>query len=137
MRRIDVGVDGGREAAAALTLAVRLAARPRARLRLVGVAEIELRPRRHAAPRRPARAGRDSPATSTHAADGLRRHRGRGRAARGPRRRRSSSASPREADLLVLGSRATYGGAGEVALGDVGKRILRAAPCPTLVVPAP
>ncbi|HKZ15397.1 MAG TPA: universal stress protein, partial [Solirubrobacterales bacterium] len=43
----------------------------------------------------------------------------------------------READLLVLGSRATYGGAGEIAIGDVGKRILRAAPCPTLVVPAP
>jgi nucleotide-binding universal stress UspA family protein len=43
----------------------------------------------------------------------------------------------READLLVLGSRATYGGAGEVALGDVGKRILRGSPCPVVVVPAP
>lgn len=135
VRRIDVGIDGSREASVALTVAVRLALAHGARLRLIGVAQIAFDldgTARGADPREVERLARHL----EQAADRL-------------------SALPteaelregvtdqiliglgREADLLVLGSRATYGGAGEVALGDVGKRILRGAPCPVLVVPAP
>ena len=135
VRRIDVGVDGSREAAAALALAVRLALAHSARLRLVGVAQIEFDldgTARPADPRELERLTRHL----EHAADALA-----GIAVEVQLREGLADqiilGLAREADLLVLGSRATYGGAGEVALGDVGKRILRTAPCPTLVVPAP
>jgi nucleotide-binding universal stress UspA family protein len=135
VRRIDVGVDGSREAAAALATAVRLALAHSARLRLIGVAQIDFDlagTARAADPRELDRLARHLEqaagalaeiAVEAQLREGLADQILLGLA--------------READLLVLGSRATYGGAGEVALGDVGKRILRAAPCPTLVVPAP
>jgi nucleotide-binding universal stress UspA family protein len=135
VRRIDVGVDGSREASAALAVAVRLALAHIAQLRLIGVAEIGFdldgKPR-GADPRELERLARHL----EQAADRL-------IAIPAEAELREGVADQillglaREADLLVLGSRATYGGAGEVALGDLGKRVLRGAPCPVLVVPAP
>jgi nucleotide-binding universal stress UspA family protein len=135
LRRIDVGIDGSREASAALSIAVRLALAHGARLRLIGVAQLAFDldgTSRGADPREVERLARHL----EQAADRL-------SALPAAAELREGLADQiliglgREADLLVLGSRATYGGAGEVALGDVGKRILRGAPCPVLVVPAP
>jgi nucleotide-binding universal stress UspA family protein len=135
VRRIDVGIDGSREAAAALAIAVRLALVHSARLRLTAVAQIDFAldgTTRGADPRELERLARHL----EHAAEGL--------AGIGVEAELREGLTDqiiiglaRQADLLVLGSRASYGGAGEIALGDVGRRILRGAPCPTLVVPAP
>jgi nucleotide-binding universal stress UspA family protein len=135
VRRIDVGIDGSREAAVALAIAVRLALVHSARLRLIAVAQIGFGldgKSRGADPRELERLARHL----EHAAEGL--------AGIGVEAELREGLTDqiivglaREADLLVLGSRASYGGAGQVALGDVGRRILRGAPCPTLVVPAP
>lgn len=135
VRRIDVGIDGSREASAALATAVRLALAHTARLRLIGIAPLDfgLDGTARSADRRELRR------LSRHlelAADRLA-----GLSVEAELREglvdQILLGLAREADLLVLGSRATYGGAGEVALGDIGRRILHAAPCPTLVVPAP
>jgi nucleotide-binding universal stress UspA family protein len=135
VRRIDVGIDGSREAAAALAIAVRLALVHSARLRLTAVAQIDFGlsgKARGADPRELERLARHL----EHAAEGI--------AGIGVEAELREGLTDqiiiglaREADLLVLGSRASYGGAGQVALGDVGRRILHGAPCPTLVVPAP
>ncbi|HEU4943522.1 MAG TPA: universal stress protein, partial [Solirubrobacterales bacterium] len=42
----------------------------------------------------------------------------------------------RDADLLVIGSRGHYGVARRLLLGSVAARVMRSAPCPTLVTPA-
>lgn len=42
----------------------------------------------------------------------------------------------KDADLLVIGSRAHYGVARRLLLGSVAARVLRTAPCPTLITPA-
>jgi nucleotide-binding universal stress UspA family protein len=133
--RIDVGIDGSREATAALAVAVRLALTHSARLRLIGVAGIDFDLEGAARPADPRELER------------LARHLelAAGRLAGIPVEAELREGLvdqillglAREADLLVLGSRATYGGAGEIALGDVGKRILRASPCAVVVVPAP
>jgi nucleotide-binding universal stress UspA family protein len=135
VRRIDVGIDGSREAAAALAAAARLAQIHSAGLRLTAVAQIGFGldgKSRGADPGELERLARHL----EHAAEGL--------AGIGVEAELREGLTDQiiiglagEADLLVLGSRASYGGAGEVALGDVGRRILRGAPCPTLVVPAP
>lgn len=135
VRRIDVGIDGSREAAAALATAVRLGLARAARLRLIGVAEIAFDldgAPRGADPREVERLARHL----EQAADRLVALPVEAELHEGLADQILIGLS-READLLVLGSRATYGGAGEVALGDLGKRILRAAPCPVLVIPAP
>ncbi len=134
-RRIDVGIDGSRGANAALAVAVRLALAQDARLRLVAVAGLDFEiggSPRAADPREVERLSR----RLGHAADGLPGIWVETELREGlPDQILLGLA--READLLVLGSRALYGTAGQVALGDVAERVLRAAPCPTLVVPAP
>jgi nucleotide-binding universal stress UspA family protein len=134
-RRIDLGIGGGRGSAAALAVAARLAAAHDARLRLIAVAELDFDPggvTSGADPRELERLGhRLASATEglpdvpveTVLREGL------------PDQILVGLA--READLLVLGSRATYGNVGRVAIGDVAGRVLRGAPCPTLLVPAP
>lgn len=133
IRRVDVGIDGGRGATAALATVIRVALAHSAHLRLIAVAELDFDlggTAQQADPRELERlAGRLGQATAglsgisveTELREGLADQIILGLA--------------READLLVLGSRATYGNAGRVALGDVAGRILRAAPCPTMVVP--
>lgn len=135
LRRIDVGIDGSREATAALTTAVRLARVHDARLRLVAVAaldfELDGRPRA-TDPRELERLSRHL----DHAGDGLA-----GLWVETDLREGLPDqiliGLSREADLLVLGSRAAYGDSGRVSLGEAATRILAAAACPTLVVPAP
>lgn len=134
-RRIDVGIDGSREATAALTLAARLARAHDARLRLVAVAEpgfdLGGAPR-PTDPRELERLARHL----DHAADGLPGilvetdlHEGLAD--------QILTGLSGKTDLLVLGSRAAYGDADRVSLGEAASRILRTAACPTLLVPAP
>jgi len=134
IRRIEVGVDGSREASAAVTLAARFAHARSARLSLVAVAELAFdlggKPD-DADPREVERLGR----RLDGAADGLagiwvetELHEGL------PDQILVGLA--READLLVLGSRATYADAGRVSLGSTAERVTQGAPCPVLIAPA-
>ncbi|MBS1676988.1 MAG: universal stress protein [Actinobacteria bacterium] len=134
LRRIAVGIDGGRGAAVARDTAIRLAVDHHARLRLIAVAELGFDlggSARHPDPRELERLARHL----EHAGDGLA-----GIAVETELRTGLADqiilGLARDADLLVLGSRAAYGNAGRVVLGDVAARILRSAPCPTVVVPA-
>lgn len=135
VRQIDVGIDGSRESAAALITAARLARSLGACLRLVAVAELRFdlagipRPPDPAEHRRLERhlahavedlAGLD---VATELREGLPDQIIQGLA--------------READLLILGSRATYGEAGRTSLGSVAAGVMRGAPCPVLLAPAP
>lgn len=135
IRRIDVGIDGSRESIVALALAAKLARAHAARLRAVAVAEPSFElggtPRPVDPRERERLAGH-----LDHAADGL------------PGiwvETELSEGLPdqilrgfaRDADLLVLGSRSSYGGEGRVSLGNTGERILRASLTPVLLAPAP
>jgi nucleotide-binding universal stress UspA family protein len=134
VRRIDVGFDGSREAAAALVIAARLARSLKARLRLVAVVEqrFDLTGRLLSGPNELERLERhlaravvdlDDLVVETELREG----------------------SPdevirelaRESELLVLGSRASYGAAGHTSLGSIGARVVSASPVPTLIVPTP
>lgn len=133
-RRFDVGVDGGRGASAALAVAADLALAHAARLRLIAVAELGFDlagAARRADPgelerlsRHLAQAADELPGVQveTDLSEGL--------------ADQILLGNAREADLLVLGSRAVYGNSGRVALGGVSTSILRGAPCPVMVVPA-
>jgi nucleotide-binding universal stress UspA family protein len=135
VRRIDVGIDGSREAVEALKAAVHLARIHDARLRLIAVAGLDFelggRPR-PADPRELERLARHL----EHAADGLP-----GIWVEADLREGLTDqiliGHSREADLLVLGSRAAYGDRGRVSLGETATRVLRSAACSTLIVPAP
>ncbi len=135
MQRIDVGIDGSREAAAALITAADLARRLGARLRLVAVAELRFDLAGHPRPSDPAeldRLGRHL----AHAVDDLA-----GLSVETELREglpdQIIQGLARESDLLILGSRAAYGEAGRTSLGSVATRVIRGAPCPVLVAPAP
>jgi nucleotide-binding universal stress UspA family protein len=135
VRRIDVGIDGSRGAAAALLTAARLARSLDARLRLVAVAELHLgladdighsdpteleRLERHLSR---AAAGLEGLTVETELREGSADQIIQGLA--------------RESDLLVLGSRTAYGDAGRTSLGTIAARIMVGSPIPTLIVPAP
>ncbi|HVW47313.1 MAG TPA: universal stress protein [Solirubrobacterales bacterium] len=135
IRRVDIGIDGSREAGAALNLAARIARAHDAKLRVIAIAEPTfdlggtLRPVDTAERQRLSR-------HLDHAADGLPGIWIETELREGlPDQILLGLA--REAGLLVLGSRATYGDAGRVTLGGTGERILRASPAPVLLVPAP
>lgn len=133
LRRIAVGLDGGRGSFVALDAAHRLARVHNAGLRLIGVAEIELDddpPR--ADPRELTRLSR----RLSQAGDGLLGVEADTDLREGIPDRVLIDLST-EADLLVLGSRTTYGGGGQVEIGEVAAHLLRGARCPTLIVPAP
>ena len=135
LRRIDVGIDGSREATTALTLAGRLAHAHGARLRLVAVAgtgfDLQGAPL-PADPRELERLARHL----DHAADGLPGIWVEADLREGVAEQILTGLSA-DADLLVLGSRAAYGDGGRVSLGEAATRITRTAACSTLVVPAP
>jgi nucleotide-binding universal stress UspA family protein len=134
LRRIDVGFDGSREAAAALVTAVRLARSLEARLRLVAVAE-----RRFDLSGRLLRGPGELERLERHLAqaavdlDGL----GIETELREGSPDEVIRALARESDLLVLGSRASYGAAGHTSLGTVAARVMERSPIPTLIVPTP
>ena len=135
VRRIDVGIDGSREAAVALKTAIHLARTHDARLRLVAVAEPDFEPGeepRSADPRELERLSRHL----DHAADGLPGIWVEADLLEGHADRILVDLS-READLLVLGSRAAYGDRGRVSLGETATHVLRDAACAILVAPAP
>jgi nucleotide-binding universal stress UspA family protein len=134
VRRIDVGFDGSREAAAALMTAARLARSMGARLRLVAVVEprFDLTGRLLSGPNELERLERhlaravidlDDLVVETELREGS------------PDEVIQELA--RESDLLVLGSRASYGPAGHTSLGSITTRVVSASPIPTLIVPTP
>ncbi len=135
MQRIDVGIDGSREAAAALMTAAHLARSLDARLRLVAVAELRFDLAGHPRPSDPAeldRLGRHL----AHAVDDLA-----GLAVETELREglpdQIIQGLARESDLVILGSRTTYGESGRTSLGSIATKVMRGAPCPVLVAPAP
>lgn len=130
LRRIDVGIDGGRSAATALDLGVRITHRYDARLRLIAVAEPDA-DSEGADPRELERLAR----RLEHSTDGLAGIWVETELREGLPAQIILGLAP-EADLVVLGSRTAYGNAGRVAIGAVAARVLDAAPCPTLIVPA-
>jgi nucleotide-binding universal stress UspA family protein len=135
VQRIDVGIDGGREAAAALSTAVGLARSLGARLRLVAVAELRFDLAGDPRPSDPAEldrldrhlahavAGLSGLVVETELREGLPDQIIQGLA--------------RESDLLILGSRAAYGEAGRTSLGSTSTKVMRGASCPVIVAPAP
>ncbi|HEY0280460.1 MAG TPA: universal stress protein [Solirubrobacterales bacterium] len=134
VRRIDVGFDGSREAVAALMTAARLARSLEARLRLVAVAE-----------RRFDLTG--SPVSGPGELERLERHLAHaivgldGLGVETELREGSPDevirALAHESDLLVLGSRASYGPSGHTSLGTIATRVVGGSPIPTLIVPTP
>lgn len=133
LRRIAVGLDGGRGSLVALETAHRLARSNGTGLYLIGVAELELDDDLpHADPRELTRLSR----RLSQASEGLAGVKADTELREGiPDRVLIDLAA--ETDLLVLGSRTTYGGGGQVAIGEVTAHVLRGARCPTLIVPAP
>jgi nucleotide-binding universal stress UspA family protein len=134
VRRIDVGFDGSREAAAALATAVRLARSLEARLRLVAVVEqrFDLTGRLLPGPGELERLERHL-AQAAVALDGL----GIETELREGSPDEVIRALARDSDLLVLGSRASYGAAGHTSLGSIAARVVERSPIPTLIVPTP
>jgi nucleotide-binding universal stress UspA family protein len=134
-RRIDVGVDGSRGAAAALATSVRIARQRAAHLLLIAIAETRADPGgtdRRGDPREIERLSRHlEHAVADISAVALRTELREGV----PDQTLVEFAA--DADLLVLGSRAAYGGGDGVVIGDVASRVLRGCPCPTLIVPSP
>lgn len=135
VRRIDVGIDGGRGGSAALSTAIHLSLAREVRLRLIAVAELAFDrtgTTRGADPGELERLGRHL----RHSTDGL-------TGVWVETELREGLADQillglaRDADLLILGSRATYDGAGRVAIGEVAGRVLRGSPSPVLIAPAP
>jgi nucleotide-binding universal stress UspA family protein len=134
VRRIDVGFDGSREAVAALMTAARLARSLEARLRLVAVAErrFDLTGRLLSGPSELERLERHL-AQAVVDLDGL----GVETELREGSPDEVIRALAHESDLLVLGSRASYGASGHTSLGSIAARVMSASPIPTLIVPAP
>ena len=132
---IAVGYDGSRQAAVALELGTELAAAEGARLRILGAVDVRL-----------------DTAGLPHSPDEIELARMRGALERAAASVPSGiEAEPRllhgaphytlleearEADLLLLGSRGHYGRSRRLFLGSVAARVMREAPCPTLVTPA-
>jgi nucleotide-binding universal stress UspA family protein len=132
--RIDVGFDGSREAAAALVIAARLARSLKARLRLVAVVEqrFDLTGRLLSGPNELERLERHLARASVDLSGlGIETELREGSPDEVIR------ALARESDLLVLGSRASYGASGHTSLGTIATRVIGASPRPTLIVPAP
>ncbi len=129
---IAVGYDGSRESGVALSTAIEMAERTGASLQILGVVDMdvvlgfeeaepeEARVRRHLD-----RALKRMPRSVTVDARLLYGTPG-----------HAILEAAQDADLLVIGSRGHYGVARRLLLGSVAARVMRSAPCPTLVTPA-
>jgi len=135
LRRIVVGYDGSRESVAALADAVAIAADLDATIVLVGVVEMRFD-----------LAGFPRPANVDEIAR-IERTLARGRASLSPDIAVETAevhgiasevitALARDADLLAIGSRGSYGPVRRIFLGSVAAKVARMAPCPTVIVPA-
>lgn len=136
LHTIAVGFDASKQGQVALDTAVDLARRTGASLRILGVAETSMgfglegapaskeeraRLAQHLA--RVAEEAGGAVETTSEVLEGF-----------------PSYAIPEaaeDADLLVLGSRGHYGVVRRLLLGSVATRVMRTAPCPTLITPSP
>lgn len=132
--KIAVGYDGSEQARVALTTAIDLAERTGASLLIIGVVETDVALGLEDAPpnkREKARLERQL----EHA---LQRARRTVEATSQLRYGAASHVVPevaQDADLLIIGSRGQYGIARRLLLGSVAARVMRVAPCPTLITP--
>lgn len=132
---IAVGYDGSRESRVALNTAIELAERTGASLQILGVVDMDVV------------LGFEDPTPDKREEERVRRHLDRAL----KRMPRTVTADARllhgapghaileaagSADLLVIGSRGHYGVARRLLLGSVAARVMRSAPCPTLITPA-
>lgn len=135
IHKIAVGYDGSRESRVALETAIELAERSGASLHVLGVVDIDVV------------LGFEDPTPDRLEEERVRRHLDRALKRMPPAitaDARVLHGSPgqaiveaaRDADLLVIGSRGHYGIARRLLLGSVAARVMRSAPCPTLITPA-
>lgn len=128
---IAVGYDGSRESGVALGTAIELAERTGASLQVLGVVDVDVVLRCEATEPEEARVRRHL----DRALERLPRNvTGEARLLCGAPRHAILEAAA-DADLLVIGSRGHYGVARRLLLGSVAARVMRGAPCPTLVTP--
>lgn len=132
-RTIAVGFDGSRQAQVALLTAIDLAKRTGALLRILAVVDTDFVFGTEVSPRDSEKARVER--RLEHAVEHARRSvEAEGRLLYGV----PSHAIPKaaeDADLLVIGSRGHYGVARKLLLGSVAARVMRTAPCPTLITP--
>lgn len=132
---IAVGFDGSKQAEGALRAAIDIAARTGASLRILSVVDTDLVFGTETLPRKDEQArierrlehaverARGSVATEGQVLFGMPSH--------------AIPDAAEDADLLVIGSRGHYGVTRRLLLGGVAARVMRTAPCPTLITPAP
>jgi nucleotide-binding universal stress UspA family protein len=134
--KIAVGLDGSRQAEVALRTAIDLAERTGASLRILAVVDSDLVPGSDGAPAR-----RDERARIKRRLERAVERASRSVAAEGqildgnPSHVIPDAAA--DADLLVIGSRGDYGVGRRVLPGSVAARVMRTAPCATLITPSP
>lgn len=132
---IAVGFDGSRQAEVALRTAIDLAERTGASLRILSVVDADLALETETVPRRDEQARIER--RLEHAVERARRSaEAEGQILFGTPSHAIPDAAE-GADLLVIGSRGHYGVARRLLLGSVATRVMRTAPCPTLVTPSP
>lgn len=133
--KIAVGFDGSKQAEVALRTAIDLAERTGASLRILSVVDTDLVFGTEGLP------GKDEQARIERRLEhAVERARGSVVAEGQILYGMPSHAIPdaaEDADLLVIGSRGHYGVARRLLLGSVAARVMRTAPCPTLIAPSP
>jgi nucleotide-binding universal stress UspA family protein len=132
---VAVGFDGSREARVALRTAIGLAERAGASLRILSVVDANLAFETDGA--QPSRDEKERIERGLDRAVERARHtvEAEGQILYGSPSHAIPDAA-KDADLLVIGSRGHYGVARQVLLGSVAARVVRTAPCPTLITPA-
>lgn len=132
---IAVGFDGSKQAEGALRTALDIAVRTGASLRILSVVDTDVVFGTETLPRKDEQARIER--RLEHAVE---RARGSVVAEGQVLFGMPSHAIPdaaEDADLLVIGSRGHYGVTRRLLLGSVAARVMRTAPCPTLITPAP
>lgn len=132
---IAVGFDGSKQAEAALRTAINLAERTGASLRILSVVDTDVVFGTETLPRKDEQARIER--RLEHAVERAQRSaKAEGQILFGMPSHAIPDAAE-DADLLVIGSRGHYGVARRLLLGSVAARVMRTAPCPTLITPSP